>query len=950
MPGGSGPPSRCSSPRNTGTGTSSLHSGVFRTSSDQDKLSDSSGHGQQLPRASSAQKRDKNSSAADTPSANHGAGALPAGPQPSVPAKAGPHEAPKSSLKSEGIVAEWALVFQVCHEARREGLWKLRAGPEQIEFIDDILATAARARGRFPKKKLDLKIFESWLEFRVAMLNALMELLSKHCDFKCEVFRSMGTGTRNEESKTVFVLIHLPEKAAQEHAEKQKYVRHLNQNVPLLMRLPPSEPGQQEYPPGHARFDRGMAAHFLDTHKEELYENPEEGHGNGSVFGMVDRVRLMSAAVEEHIDLSELVATGVVTGHFPLHNVDELTKISHKWARISYLWTWWQPLDEVHKYFGPQTAFYFAWLGFQARSLAPLALVGAVIDGWLTLRWRSAAHDKVGWYMLTCCSALVIVWASFYLRFWFRREAELRLHWTSTLDSSGRSKRPNPNYRGPWKKNPVTGDSYKKNPARRKLLVRLASRSVTLLFIGFSATAVYLIFRLGAYLQERQQPHHKTIVSTLNALQIKILEVFWSRVSEMLVELENYRTVERRMDALIWKVFLFRAINAFAASLWISYGKTYCEADDCMMELRSQLITVFATYTAITAWTDVVMPLVLYWARIIRQDGIFGSRASSTKLRRQRCSVESQALMRDYDWRAAVDDHMTVTLQTGLVLLYFSVLPCIAMLALASHMLQIRADAFKLCYTHRRPFPDVTSGAGAWNDVMTLMARVAVVNNVALMLFTSDTVQLSTQDKILALLATERICAFLVWYLEHLVPATPRRVKIARKRSEVVLERLNEDRLRCERCHENAPDPHEPWPAHSAVEEEDAGSASPREAAKPPQYQLGREPRTLFDGLMAPHLRLLSRPGWQEAARNLQATALLQRQVSVGAQMESLTGTLEKVKGSSGLGSTIMRFLRPAKSPRTNRQIATVVPEARGVGTTKAKRKVGREADYFTYK
>merc|ERR1712232_1024273 len=123
-----------------------------------------------------------------------------------------------------------------------------------------------------------------------------------------------------------------------------------------------------------------------------------------------------------HIDLSELVASGIITSHFPLHNAEELVEVASRWARICFLWTWMQPLNDVHAYFGARTAFYFAWLGFQAKALAPLAVFGAVADAvGQSVKVKTEDEqdmNELSTIALAFCAAVAIIWASVYLKFW----------------------------------------------------------------------------------------------------------------------------------------------------------------------------------------------------------------------------------------------------------------------------------------------------------------------------------------------------------------------------------------------------------------------------------------------------------------------------------------------------------------------------------------------------
>merc|ERR1719379_2900922 len=86
----------------------------------------------------------------------------------------------------------------------------------------------------------------------------------------------------------------------------------------------------------------------------------------------------MSHSVAEHVDMNNLIHQGIVTGHFPLHDSEELSVLSESWTAPWLVWTWRQPLDDVRAYFGEPVAFYFAFTGFQARVLLPLAVLGVL--------------------------------------------------------------------------------------------------------------------------------------------------------------------------------------------------------------------------------------------------------------------------------------------------------------------------------------------------------------------------------------------------------------------------------------------------------------------------------------------------------------------------------------------------------------------------------------------
>ena len=110
-----------------------------------------------------------------------------------------------------------------------------------------------------------------------------------------------------------------------------------------------------------------------------------------------------------------------------------------------------------------------------------------------------------------------------------------------------------------------------KTASRAKMFLRLLSHIITIAFCLSVLLAVSALFTLKTYLLREGVENASLITSFLNAFQIKVFELVWNKVAMYLSDLENYRTLERRRDALVWKMFLFRAINAFGSSLWLAF-------------------------------------------------------------------------------------------------------------------------------------------------------------------------------------------------------------------------------------------------------------------------------------------------------------------------------------------------------------------------------------------
>merc|ERR1719502_554859 len=122
--------------------------------------------------------------------------------------------------------------------------------------------------------------------------------------------------------------------------------------------------------------------------------------------------------------------------------------------------------------------------------------------------------------------------------------------------------------------------------------------------------------------------------------------------------------MEKRRNMLIWKMFLFRAINAFSSSIYVAYFKVIvegsCANNDCVHELRELLAGVFLTYTFLTVWVDLCLPYIRFRLFLLRDDGVIASSQTGAAPPRQRSFVEFQVNMQEYDWKCSIEDYMAV--------------------------------------------------------------------------------------------------------------------------------------------------------------------------------------------------------------------------------------------------------------------------------------------------
>ncbi|KAK7116537.1 anoctamin-8-like [Littorina saxatilis] len=137
--------------------------------------------------------------------------------------------------------------------------------------------------------------------------------------------------------------------------------------------------------------------------------------------------------------------------------------------------------------------------------------------------------------------------------------------------------------------------------------------------------------------------------------------------------------------------------------------------------------------------------------------------------------AEVESAMAVYD--NAFEDYLEMVVQFGYVTLFSSAFPLAALCALLNNLIEIRSDAFKLCYTHQRPFGVRVHGIGIWQDVLQVMVLMAVIVNSAL-IGMGDLVHrmvpgISDTGTIILIVIVEHVILLVKASLEFAIPDMP---------------------------------------------------------------------------------------------------------------------------------------------------------------------------------
>ncbi|KAK7496840.1 hypothetical protein BaRGS_00011820 [Batillaria attramentaria] len=529
--------------------------------------------------------------------------------------------------------------------------------------------------------------------------------------------------------------------------------------------------------------------------------------------------------VEGQPIVPRLLSKNIVSGVFPLHCNQDLAVLRKTWVKTIFSK---QPLDSVCKYFGAKIGLYFAFIGHYTTWLLAPALLGIIM--WFVQSINQFCED-VSWVVF---SVFNVFWATLYLIHWKRTSATFAYRWGTLDKKDDLLKDPRPLYKGDLRKSPITGrmEPHYSN-WKRNLFRYFVSTPVIILFLGMVFTTMLLIFELQEWVnvlvdKEDIHPYMRFGPKVLLAIGISIFDELYKRVALWLNRKENYRLEETHETNLVIKLVLFQFVNSFLSLFYIAF---YLRDMD---KLREQLAALLITRQVLGNLKEVLLPLIIWKARLYTVGYKIASELSYNSLEKEServtkayqrkfnqtlhtsdtilnrrhvgksdddqedggelhirkdrpsssCSfkdedaltqVEVESAMSEYD--DAFEDYLEMCLQFGYVTLFSAAFPLAALFAFLNNVIEIRSDAFKLCYTYQRPFGVRAEDSGIWQGVLHVMALIAVVVNSAL-IGMGDLVHrlaptLSTTSDILLIVIFEHVILCIKCGVEYAVPEVP---------------------------------------------------------------------------------------------------------------------------------------------------------------------------------
>ncbi|XP_051577310.1 anoctamin-10 [Myxocyprinus asiaticus] len=538
--------------------------------------------------------------------------------------------------------------------------------------------------------------------------------------------------------------------------------------------------------------DVGMFKEFQDgTMRGFTYANREsfkdfEGDGDGFLsvaecqYIIKHGLDTLRAKSEEHVPgypklklypgksvVRRLQSKGVLVQYFPLHDKEELKRLSFSWYKKIKLSL--QPLDDIRHYFGEGLALYFGFLEYFTFALVPMAFIGIP---YYLFDWED--YDK---YVLF--AVFNLVWSTVFLEVWKRCSATLAYGW-GTLSRKKAFEEPRSGFHGALGFNPVTGREEPVYPSsRRQLRIYLASVPFVLLclYLSFYVMMVYFDMENWAISIYNENPNFATTIllfvpSIIYAVVIEIMNLLYRYAAEFLTNWENHRLESSFQNHLVLKVLVFNFVNCFASLFYIAFVM------QDMVLLRQSLATLLITSQILNQVMEAFLP---YWLQRRRNKKVH-KRMRRLMGDKELPLLEQVQLETDMNtYLGTFDDYLEQFLLFGYVSLFSCVYPLAAVLVVLNNITEVYSDGFKMCHVFKRPFSEPASDIGVWQLAFETMSIIAVVTNCALIGLSPQVKAYFPESEtqlILIVVAIEHVLLALKFILAFVIPDVPKQIQI----------------------------------------------------------------------------------------------------------------------------------------------------------------------------
>lgn len=470
--------------------------------------------------------------------------------------------------------------------------------------------------------------------------------------------------------------------------------------------------------------------------------------------------------------VSQLSLFGVVGDIFPLHNTEQLQCLGNQWynARLDMF----EPCyDKIRDYFGEKIAVYFAFLGYYTRALflpSCLALYNCL------LRFHD---DNV--HAQAPFAAFNIIYLSIFLKFWKRRCSSFACKW-GTYDYE-KYEMIRPEFQGQLRPSPITKklELWYPDSSRYRIMICITYPIVFFcLIISLLMVWAYFIVQLWA---EKRYPNFTfrdvcllNLPNIVYSIIIYFSNYAYKILSVKLTQKENHRLPSEYDYHLLMKLILLQFVNCFCYLFYVAFILRDME------RLRRYLACNLVTWQIVQQVLECVWPFIRIYCS--QKMTLYKVDPRGRRYIEKDVAVESRLDL----FEDTFDDYLEMWLQFGYAFMFSSVFPMASLYAFVNNLMEMRGDAFKLCVTMRRPFPQLADSMGIWQSAFEALIIMAVMTNCALLCMTATKADAfrtwNLWKVVLLFVLVEHVMLLFYFALNKLIPDVPEKVRVKIERSE----------------------------------------------------------------------------------------------------------------------------------------------------------------------
>uniref|UniRef100_A0A915L421 Anoctamin n=1 Tax=Romanomermis culicivorax TaxID=13658 RepID=A0A915L421_ROMCU len=475
-----------------------------------------------------------------------------------------------------------------------------------------------------------------------------------------------------------------------------------------------------------------------------------------------------------------LSVIGIVGDILPLHDITELHRLGAHWHSAPL--SMFEPsYDEIRDYFGEKISIYFAFLGYYTKALilpSLLALYNCVL-----YFQNNNVHAQAPF------AAFNLIYLIIFLKFWKRRCSTLAYGFGTY--GFTKYEMPRPDFKGIIRLSPITLEMelwYPKSSRYRIMICETYPLVSVCCFLALLAMWAYFIVQLYVEKHFSKWTFRDFLIlntpTIVYSLLIEISNRLYKKLALKLTFRENHRLPSEHEYHLLVKLICFQFVNCFCYLFYVAFVLQDLE------KLRRYLACVLVVWQIEQQILECVIPFVRIY---------LCQKFSLLKLRKDNSGryISDIVLESKMDvYEDTFDDYLEMWCQFGYAFMFSSVFPLASFYALANNLMEMRSDAFKLCMSMRRPFPQIADSMGIWQSAFEALIIIAVMTNCALLGMTASTSAFAFKkwEKwhiVVLFLIVEHAMLFVYFVVNNLIADVPERIRLKVARSEYLAHENN---------------------------------------------------------------------------------------------------------------------------------------------------------------